>query len=436
MIANAFSTTDLWLVVAIFLLLVVLAFCSSAEMGLSKMTKPKAASLLQQGHKSAKVLARLVSEPERWINPLLLTVFICQIVQSTLTAVVFDDLFGTWGVVVGVFINVLVFFVFAEAVPKTYAVLFPQRAALFAARPTAALVAFPPLRWISKALIKLTNVIVRGKGLQQGPFVSEQELLGIVEAAAHDGEIEHEESRLIKSVVEFGDTVAREIMVPRPDMVVVGPEATITEALNVAIEKGVSRLPVLSEDDDDLLGLTYTKDLMRLERDGKGALLVTETVRPAHVVPENKPVSRLMREMQAQKYHLAFIADEYGAIAGLVTLEDCLEELVGDIVDEHDTEEAEVERLSNGDYLVEGGMAIEDLNELLDIRLPDDDWETIGGFLFSTLEHVPEVGESVDFDGWRFHAHEVEGRRVRRLRVSILQHHDHHTGVAAEGEPR
>ncbi len=436
MIANAFRTTDLWMVVAIFLLLVVLAFCSSAEMGLSKMTKPKADSLLQQGHKSAKVLARLVSEPERWINPLLLTVFICQIVQSTLTAVVFDDLFGTWGVVAGVFINVLVFFVFAEAVPKTYAVLFPQRAALFAARPTAALVAFPPLRWISKSLIKLTNVIVRGKGLQQGPFVSEQELLGIVEAAAHDGEIEHEESRLIKSVVEFGDTVAREIMVPRPDMVFVGPGATITEALDVAIEKGVSRLPVLSEDDDDLLGLTYTKDLMRLERDGKGALLVTETVRPAHVVPENKPVSRLMREMQAQKYHLAFIADEYGAIAGLITLEDCLEELVGEIVDEHDTDEAEVERLSNGDYLVEGGMAIEDLNELLDIRLPDDDWETIGGFLFSTLEHVPEVGESVDFDGWRFHAHEVEGRRVRRLRVSVLQHHDHHPGLAADGEPR
>lgn len=436
MIANAFSTTDLWLVVAIFLMLVVLAFCSSAEMGLSRMTKPKADSLLQQGHKSAKVLARLVSEPERWINPLLLTVFICQIVQSTLTAVVFDDLFGTWGVVAGVFINVLVFFVFAEAVPKTYAVIFPQRAALFAARPTAALVAFPPLRWISKGLIKLTNVIVRGKGLQQGPFVSEQELLGIVEAAAHDGEIEHEESRLIKSVVEFGDTVAREIMVPRPDMVFVGPQTTITEALDVAIEKGVSRLPVLSEDDDDLLGLTYTKDLMRLERDGKGALPVTETVRPAHVVPENKPVSRLMREMQAQKYHLVFIADEYGAISGLVTLEDCLEELVGEIVDEHDTEEAEVERLSNGDYLVEGGMAIEDLNELLDIRLPDDDWETIGGFLFSTLEHVPEIGESVDFDGWRFHAHEVEGRRVRRLRVSILQNDEHHTDLDADVEPR
>ena len=192
MIAVAFSSTHVWMIVAIFLMLIVLAFCSTAEMGLSRMTKPKADSLLDQGHKSAKVLAKLVAEPERWINPLLLTVFICQIVQSTLTAVVLDDVFGTWGVVAGVFVNVLVFFVFAEAVPKTYAVIFPQKAALFTARPAAALVAFPPLRWISQGLIKLTNIIVRGKGLQKGPFVSEQELLGIVEAAAHDGEIEHE----------------------------------------------------------------------------------------------------------------------------------------------------------------------------------------------------------------------------------------------------
>ncbi len=421
MIAGDLSTMALsWMVVVIFLLLVVLAFCSAAEMGLSRMTKPKADSLVDQGKKSAKVLARLVSEPERWINPLLLTVFICQIVQSTLTAVVFDDLFGTWGVVAGVFINVLVFFVFAEAVPKTYAVIYHQRAALFAARPTAALVAFPPLRWISRGLIWLTNVIVRGKGLQKGPFVSERELLGIVEAAAHDGEIEHEESRLIKSVVEFGDTVAREIMVPRPDMVVVDHEATVTEALDIAIEKGVSRIPVLSEHDDDVVGLAYTKDLMRLERGGQGGLAVSEVVRQTHVVPENKPVSRLMREMQAQKFHLALVADEYGAIAGLVTLEDCLEELVGEIIDEHDEEENDVERLVTGDYLVDGGIAVSDLNDLLDIRIPDDDWDTIGGFLFGTLEHVPEVGESVDFDGWRFAAHEIEGRRVRRVRISLL----------------
>lgn len=433
MTAAEFSSGDFWIAITIVAILVVLAFCSVAEMGLSRMTKPKADALADQGRKSAKALARLVSEPERWINPLLLTVFICQIVQSTLTAILFDNLFGTWGVVVGVLINVVVFFVLAEAVPKTYAVLYPQRAALIAARPTLALVSFPPLRWISKGMIWLTNVIVRGKGLQRGPFVSEQELLGIVEAAAHDGEIEHEESRLIKSVVEFGDTVAREIMVPRPDMVFVDDSSTVRQALDVAIDKGVSRIPVLNEDEDDVVGLAYTKDLMRLERDGKGDLCVAEFVRPVHVVPENKPVSRLMREMQAQKYHLAIVADEYGAIAGLVTLEDCLEELVGEIFDEHDTEHDEIERLGNGEYIVDGGVAVSDLNELLDIDIPDDDWETIGGFLFGTLEHVPEVGEDVDFDGWRFTAYEMEGRRVRRVKVTLLHHADSDRAGEAAG---
>jgi len=158
---------------------------------------------------------------------------------------------------------------------------------------------------------------------------------------------------------------------------------------------------------------------MRLERDGQGNEPVHEVVRPAHVVPENKPVNRLMREMQANKFHLALVADEYGALAGLVTLEDCLEELVGEIVDEHDDEESEVQRFADGDYLVDGGMAISDLNELLGLSIPDDDWDTVGGFLFGTLEHVPTVGESIVHGGWRFNAAEVEGRRVRRVKVTL-----------------
>jgi putative hemolysin len=144
-------------------------------------------------------------------------------------------------------------------------------------------------------------------------------------------------------------------------------------------------------------------------------------------IPENKPVARLMREMQAGKFHLAIVADEYGRIAGLITLEDCLEELVGEIVDEYDIEELAVQRLPNGDYLVDGGIQVEDLNELLDIHIPDEEWDTLGGFLFGTLEHVPEAGEAVEYDGWRFAAEEVEGRRIRLVRVSALP--------VSEGDP-
>lgn len=419
LIGAEFTNVDMLMLVVIALLLIVLIFAAVAEMSLSRMTKPRAGSLADKGLKSGKALKRLVEHPERWVNPLLLTVNICQTVQTTLTALVAGRLFGAAGVIVGVVLNVLVFFVLAEAVPKTYAVLYPQRAALLSARLTALIVGFPLLQWVSRGLIKLTNVIVRGKGLEAGPFVSEQELLGIVEVAAEDGVVEHEERELIESIIEFGDTVAREIMVPRPDMVVVEHTATVTEALDIAIEHGYSRLPVVNSDDDDVLGLAFIKDLIGTERVGGGDRPVTGLIREVHFVPENKPVNRLMREMQARKFHLALVADEYGALCGLVTLEDCLEELVGEIVDEHDDEESEVQRFADGDYLVEGGMAISDLNELLGLSIPDDDWDTVGGFLFGTLEHVPAVGESIVHDGWRFNAAEVEGRRVRRVKVTL-----------------
>ena len=420
MIAGEFTNLDLLMIIIIFVLLIVLIFAAVAETSLNRMTKPRAASLADKGLKSGKALKRLVEHPERWANPLLLTVNICQTVQTTLTTVVAIRVFGTYGVVIGSVLNVLVFYVFAEAVPKTYAVLYPQRAALLIARPTALVVTFPILQWISRGLIKLTNVIVRGKGLEQGPFVSEQELLGIVETAAEDGVVEHEERELIESIIEFGDTVAREIMVPRPDMVVVEHTETVSAALDIALEHGYSRLPVVNTEDDDVLGLAYTKDLMRTERNGGGDQPVTNhLVREVVFVPENKPVNRLMREMQASKFHLALVADEYGALAGLVTLEDCLEELVGEIVDEHDDEESEVQRFADGDYLVDGGMAISDLNDLLGLSIPDDDWDTVGGFLFGTLEHVPTVGESIVHGGWRFNAAEVEGRRVRGVKVTL-----------------
>ena len=408
------------MLVVIFLLLLVLIFLAVAEMGLSKMTKPKAAALADEGRRSGPALLKLVAHPERWVNPLLLTVNICQTVQATLTGIVAGRLFGTVGVTLGVTLNVIVFFVLAEAVPKTYAIIHSERAAQLTARPINALVSFPALRLVSRALIGLTNVIVRGKGLKKGPFVSEQELLGIVEAAAHDEVIEHEERELIESIIEFGDTIAREVMMPRPDMVIVPNDATVTNALDLAIANGYSRLPVFGPDDTDVLGLAYTKDLIRAEREGRGDLSVLDLVRPVRFIPENKPVSRLMREMQAGKFHLAIVADEYGDVAGLITLEDCLEELVGEIVDEYDTEDHTVEQLPNGDYLLDGGMAIDELNELVDANLPNDDWDTLGGLVFSTLEHVPTPGEELELDGWRFTAVEVEGRRVRLVRVHRL----------------
>ena len=414
------TTADVWMIVAIAFLFVVLVFLSIAEMSLSRMSKPKAQALADTGQRGGSSLVGLVSRPERWVNPLLLSVNVAQTIQATLTGVVAGRLFGAPGVAIGVVLNVVVFFVFAEAVPKTYAVQHTDRAALGTARLTSVLVGFAPLRLVSRSLIGLTNVIVKGKGLEQGPFVGEQEFLGIVEAAAEEEIIEHEERELIESIIEFGDTVVREIMIPRPDVVAVSSNVSIDAALDVAFEHGYSRMPVTreTETDDDVMGIAYAKDLMRAVRAGNGGERVESLVRKTVVVPENKPVSKLMRDMQREHFHMALVADEYGSIAGLVTLEDCLEELVGEIVDEHDDEDPDVRQLGNGESLVDAGMSVSDFNDHFDARLPDEDWDTVGGFVFGTLEHVPEPGESLEHDGWRFTVVELEGRRIRSVKLS------------------
>ena len=432
MTAVVWSTIDTLMLIAIVLLLFVLVFFAVAETSLNRISRVKAQAIADSsGKASARALVRLVSHPERFINPILVTITFCQTGQAFLTSLLAARVFGGLGVIIGFFLNVILFFVLAEAMPKTWAVLSAERAALATARLTELIVSFPPLRLISRGLIGLTNILLPGKGLKEGPFVSELELLGIVEAAAHDEVIEHEERQLIESIIEFGDTVAREVMVPQPDMVVVTDSSTVTQALDLAIAHGFSRLPVSGTNDDDIVGLAYTKDLIRAERDGRGGIPVLELARPVRFIPENKPVARLMREMQAGKFHLAIVVDEYGGIAGLITLEDCLEELVGEIVDEYDTEEATVERLPNGDYLVDGGTSIDDLNDLLDVQLPNEDWDTIAGFVFGSLEHVPEPGEAVEFDGWRFITEEVEGRRIRRIRIVVGTGHDNDSVDAA-----
>jgi CBS domain containing-hemolysin-like protein len=414
---------DLLILVAIVVLVALLVVLAIAETGLNRITKVKAQAIHEQRQtKSSKALLDLVERPERFINSLLVTVTAVQTVQVTLTTVLFVNLFGgALGATIGAVVNTVVIFVLTESMPKTWAILHTERAGLVTARFTAALIRFWPLRIVSRLLIGLTNLLLPGRGLKEGPFVSEQELLGIVGAAAEDEVIEHEERELIESIIEFGDTVAREIMVPRPDMITVDADATVTAALDVAIAHGNSRLPLRGgEDGDDIVGVVYTKDLIRAEREGRGDTPAADLSREVRFIPENKPVARLMREMQAEKFHLAIVADEYGDVVGLVTLEDCLEELVGEIVDEYDIEELPIRPLPDGDYLVEGSVQVHELGEVLDAELPDEDWDTVGGLLFGTLEHVPEPGEAVELGGFRFTAEELDGRRIKLVRVSRL----------------
>ena len=415
---GSFTTADAWLLVAVAVFIALSAFLALAETGLTRTSRVKAVALEEQGKRGATALLRLMEHPERTLNPVLFLLLLCNTVAATLVGVVAAHAFGPLGVAIATAFEVVVIFVVAEAMPKTWAVQHSERAALIAAPVVSALVRFPPLRWISGGLIAVSNFILPGKGIKQGPYVSEQELLAMADAAAQEEVIERDERTLIHSIIDFGDTVVREVMVPRPDMVAVESTAKIADVIEIAIAAGFSRIPVYGQGIDDILGVIFVKDLGKAEREGRTHDPVSTIMRDASFVPETKRVSELMREMQARKSHLAIVVDEYGGTAGLVTLEDVIEELVGEIEDEYDVAESPVERLPGGDVRVTSRMALDEVNDLLGASLPEGDWDTVGGLVYGLLGHVPIEGEAVETDGYRLTAERVQGRRIGRVRLT------------------
>ena len=354
--ASGFHVEDGILIVIIAVLLAASGVLAMAETSLVRMSRIKAKSLVDQKKRGARQLARLVENPANFLNPILLLVLICQLISATLVGIVAEHLFGGLGVTLGIVFEIVVIFVFFEAVPKNWAVQHADRAALLSAPLVSTLIRFPPVRWISAILIGLANRIIGasgddGEGLPRS-YITDSELKAMADVAHEENVIEHEERTFIHSIIDFGDTVTREVMTPRPDMVTVESDISVRDALEAALGVGYSRIPVEADGIDDIIGIAYAKDLVRAERVGKAGQAVRDSMRPAKFIPESKEVSDLLREMQEEKFHMAIVVDEYGGTAGLITLEDLLEELVGDIVDEFDVEEPTVERCEDGSVLV------------------------------------------------------------------------------------
>jgi len=403
-------------VVAIFLLLAVSAVIAVAETAFLRMNRIRALAWEEEGRKGAARLVRMLERPERTINVVKFVALAAQTIAAQLIGVLSTGFLGPWGLLVGMTVNVVGFFVLAEAVPSTYAVQQTDRAATRVAPLLWLLTEFAPLRLVARGLIGLSNVIVKGQGLKQGPFVTEAEIRAMADVAAGEKVIEREERELIHSIFEFGDTIVREVMVPRPDMIAVEADATVDDALQIAIEAGKSRIPAYDDSTDNIVGIVFLKDLVARSAVGEGCGPVRSSVRSAVFIPESKRVAELLREMQQQKFHMAIVVDEYGGTAGVVTLEDLLEEIVGEITDEYDVEEPQVEHLADGALRVPGRTSIDDVNEELNVHLPDEEWDTVGGLVLSILGHVPEEGERVTFADLEFCGERMQGHRI----VSVL----------------
>jgi CBS domain containing-hemolysin-like protein len=290
---------------------------------------------------------------------------------------------------------------------------------------------------LPQLLILIGNALTPGKGFREGPFASEAELRDLVDLAEQRRLIEPDEREMIHSVFELGDTIVREVMVPRTDIVFIERDKTLHQAMSLALRSGFSRIPVVGENEDDVVGIAYLKDVVRRSHespDRESVEKVESVMRPATYVPDSKPIDDLLREMQARQTHLAIVIDEYGGTAGLVTIEDILEEIVGEIADEYDVEAPRVERLAGSAVRVTARLPAEDLAQLFGVEIDVEDVETVGGLLAHTLGRVPIAGSQVTVAGLRLTAESIEGRRNKIGTVMVEREPAPETGNAAHNE--
>jgi CBS domain containing-hemolysin-like protein len=387
------------------------------DSALARVSVARVEEFLREERKGARALRTIVNDRARYTNLLLLLRLACELTATVLVTIVARAEFGThWPVtLLTVLVMVVVSYALVGVGPRTIGRQHPNTVALAGAGSVRILGRmFNPL---ASLLILFGNAVTPGRGFRDGPFASEVELRELVDMAEERGVVEHGEREMIQSVFELGDTIAREVMVPRTEVVWIEKTKTVPQALALALRSGFSRIPVTGENADDVVGVAYLKDLARRAQDADRSRTTTveEVMRQVSYVPESKPVDELLREMQAKRTHIAIVIDEYGGTAGLVTIEDILEEIVGEITDEYDDDErAPIERIDADSARVSARLAVEDLRELFGVDVPDrDDIETVGGLLADALGRVPIPGAHAEAFGLSLTAESAGGRRNR-----------------------
>ncbi|OZE79405.1 hypothetical protein CH304_20830 [Rhodococcus sp. 15-649-1-2] len=390
------------LIVSAVVLVPVAGVFAAVDSALNTVSRARIEDMAKDERPGAIGLLEVVADRPRYVNLTVLLRILCEIAATVLLVGGMMDLLSeTLALTVTAVVMVLVSYVAVGVGPRTLGRQHAYSIALSAAFPLRA------LGWIlgpiSRLLILIGNAITPGRGFRNGPFASEIELRELVDMARERGVVADDERRMIQSVFELGDTSAREIMVPRPEMVWIESDKSAGQATSLAVRSGHSRIPVIGENVDDVVGVVYLKDLVQrtyYSTDGGRGVKVDELMRPAVFVPDSKALDSLLAEMQRDRNHMALLVDEYGGIAGLVTIEDVLEEIVGEIADEYDSAEvAPIENLGDGTYRVSARVTLEDVGELFDIEIESEDVDTIGGLLGYELGRVPLPGSRVETHG-------------------------------------
>jgi magnesium and cobalt exporter, CNNM family len=407
-----------WILASLTLLGVVLAaFAAAAEMSLASVSRLQLRQSLATQKARAQAVEALLGDPARFLSALLivkLAGFVLATGAATLLVLhLGDDRWLAWSLVLLGAVLIL-----SQFLPRAWIVGRQERAALRLA---------PFVQGLALILTPLTTLMRRigQRAVPDGAapesiFLSEDGLRFLLNVTEEETVIEDEEKEMIASVFQLGETLVREVMIPRIDVVAVPGDLPMLEALDLILKAGHSRIPVYEDTIDDVIGILYAKDLLRYLRDGRTDVPLRRILRPAHFIPESKKVDDLLRELQQRKVHMAVVVDEYGGTAGLVTIEDLLEEIVGEIQDEYDAEEPTVEALSEHEYLFDARVNLGEVNDLAGVELFNEGSDTLGGFIYGQLGKVPAVGDTIEFDDVRIEVLSVAGRRIKQVRVSRL----------------
>ncbi|MDE3191632.1 MAG: HlyC/CorC family transporter [Acidobacteriota bacterium] len=405
------------------------AFFVAAEYGLVTARRTRIIELQHQGNRRARDVLRITSDPPRFIAAMQLGVTLTSLAIGAVGEHVLTKEFDTWlatALAIALAYLLLTFFhvVIGELVPKGVALSHSEGTALWVSAPVRAFFTVAqPFIWV---LQRSTNVVLRVFGVDppgaERDVLSEAELRMLVSRSTREGEIEVDEQQMIDKVFVFGDKDAADVMVAKPDVAAISVEMPPEEALETVLDHPYTRYPVYRESLDDVVGVLHVRDLFSAIHDrGLADIRLEELLRPAYVVPETKDLASLLQEFRKTNNHFAIVVDEYGALAGICTLEDLIEEIVGEIEDEFDVPEQAIEQVDDDTWRLDGRFPIDEFNERFGTDLPDEDFHTVAGFVFGQLGRAPEPGDDVPYDGLRFDVLEVEGNRIERLAVTFVE---------------
>jgi putative hemolysin len=416
-------TTDQWLhVLGLFVLFIFSAFFSSSETALMSMDRLRVKYLAEKERPGAKRLETLLSKPDDLLSAILVGNNLVNIMISVFATALFLDLFGQGGELMTILILTPILLIFSEVCPKTYAATYPEKLSFRVLHPIRFFMwMLRPVTAVVSGVSRILTHFLRGK--IQAPLISEDEIRSIIGFGEDEGVVAEDQRRMLHGIFDLSQSRVRDVMVPRTEVVGISVDAAFQDVVKLTAQARHSRFPVYDGNLDNVVGVIHSKDVLSY-LDKPDQFSLRELARPPFFVPEAKPIETLMQAFRRKHLHLAMVVDEYGGVEGICTLEDIVEEIVGEIQDEYDEEDILVKALGSNRYLIDGSVAIRYINKRFELNLSEEHVNTLAGFLLNTLGSIPEVGASCEVDGVLFTVREVEDRRIEQIEVQLSAHKD------------